>query len=184
MAGRTRVNRGATALDKQLSGQALTTGESNALTWLENLVGANRPLSEYAPRTRRRYLAKARAAPTRQSGSTEYQRRKAAVALKTGGLNPKQYTEFNKLIARRNEMMRDSVVDWDIVSNYVEAFGYQHVKAIMVDELDSIEEYVDRANKEPGNRRWFNREHEVYKPNFNDRLANTDVLYYYHGVRG
>src|SRR6266487_2649511 len=102
------------------------------------------------------------------------------VAAKTGGLTPKQYTVINKLIKRRNLYMKDSVVDWDILSNYVEAFGYDHVLNIMTDELDSIEEYVEQGNKYPGNSRWFNREHEIYKPDFNDRLANTDILYYYH----
>jgi hypothetical protein len=192
MAGRSRVNRGVAALGKQLSGQSLTTAESNALTWLQHVVGARRPLSEYAPRTRRRYVAKARAMPTASGGPTEYQRRKAAVALKTGGLTPKQYTEFNKLIKRRNDAFRargstgvenESVVDWDTVSNFVEAFGYQHVKTILVEELDSIDAYVNRHDRGPGNQRWFRRDNEVYKPNFNDRLANTDILYYYHGTR-
>lgn len=186
MAGRSRVNRGVTALNKVVSGETLSQPERNALSWLQEVTGAKRPLAEYAPRTRRRYVARARSTSStgRAGGASEYQKRKASVAAKTGGLTPKQYTVINKLIKRRNGYMKDSVVDWDILSNYVEAFGYKHVRDIMVDELDSIEEYVENNNRFPGNRRWFGREHEIYKPNFNDRLANTDILYYYHGTRG
>lgn len=165
------VKAGIAALNKLLSAGAIESDEQLALDWLEQTVGAKRSLASYAPRTRRRYIAAAR------KGQSATQVNKDEYAGRTWRIR------MEKLFKKRNEYMPDSIVDWDVVNNFVDAFGYKHVETILRNELDSIEQYVYHNKKEPGNARWHHREHEIYKPNFNERLASTDVLYYYHGVR-
>lgn len=181
------VQLGIGALAKQLQGRALSSSETRALESLQARTGARRPLAQYAPRTRRRYLAIARSTQTPgQAKATEYQRRKESVAQRTGGLTPTQYTEINKLLKQRNAYFTEqptAEVDWDILSNFVMAFGYRHVRTILKEELESIRAYI-REDSSIGQRRWDKRQDitKKYKKDVTLLLGNVDILYFYHGT--
>lgn len=181
------VKAGIAALNRLLAGQSVSSAEQEALSWLDSIVGARRSLAEYAPRTRRRYLAAAsRGQSARQANAAEYQRkrtRKAPTAKPAVSGKSATRLEMERLAAERNTYLPASVVDWDVIDNFVDIFGEQHVLQILRNEVDSIKEYVYNHNREPGNRRWHNRVEEEYPAEFNERLANTDILYFYHGVR-
>lgn len=182
------VKAGIAALNRLLAGQTVSTGDQEALDFLQSVVGARKPLREYAPRTRRRYLAAAeKGQSASEANKAEYSKRKAKVKPSGRGQRKptkrKMRQEMEQLVERRNEMLPGSVVDWEVVDDFILAFGHEHVLQILRNEIDSIEHYVSMHDKEPGNRRWHSRVEEVYQPDFNARLANTDILYYYHGVR-
>lgn len=188
MASPDPVKAGIAALNRLLAGETVAGAEQEALSWLESVVGARKPLQEYAPRTRRRYLAAAgRGQSAREVNAAEYARKKGKAAAKPSA--PRKPTkaamrkEMERLADKRNEFLPMSVVDWDVIENFIQVFGEVHVLQILRNEVDSIEHYVYQHNREPGNRRWHNRVEEVYPANFNEVLANTDILYYYHGVR-
>lgn len=178
------VKAGISALNRLLAGQSVSPGEQEALSWLEGVVGARKSLAEYAPRTRRRYLAAAsRGESARQANAAEYRAkriRKAKPAVP--GKSPKRL-EMERLAAERNTYLPVATIDWDVIENFIEVFNEDHVLQILKNEVDSIKEYVYNHNREPGNYRWHHRVEEVYSADFNERLANTDILYFYHGVR-
>lgn len=161
---------------------------------LGEYVGARRPLWEYSPRTRRRYLAAARRGETRPY-AREYQRRKQSTAARWGGATPAQVTRIRQL-ARKNEAAlrrdpqnSDVSLDDDFLRQAAEVYGPQYLLTVLKEQRDSIRAWSAAEDKSQGrhhvgNRRWFGREkRETRLLRMRQRgvLANSDPLYYYHG---
>lgn len=160
--------------------KAVTPGEAEMLTWLRNTLGTKKPLQEYAPRTRRRYKAASREGQTaRQRNKQEYQQRTGGTP-KTPRGGPRN--RMQDLIDRRNQFFPRDPVDVQDVQDYVAAFGYDNVITILQEQIDSCEWWL-RNDPRPGHNRWFNRRHEVLRPDFTSYISNTDIFYFYHARR-
>lgn len=182
------------ALEAQLSGGIPDPLDLVQLRGVEQYLGAKRPLSEYAPRTRRRYLSAARRGEQRPNKS-EYQRRKQRTQEKYGGASPNQMTRMRRL-ARRNEAalrreMENATFSFDdeFLADVANVYGPEFLDEVLKEQWDSIarwEESEDetRGSQHQGNRRYFGREdRETRLMRLRNKgvVANTDALYYYHG---
>jgi hypothetical protein len=182
------------ALESQLSGGIANPLDEVQLRHVEQWLGAKRPLSEYSPRTRRRYLAAARKGEQRPNKS-EYQRRKQRTAERYGGATPNKLTRMRKL-ARENEraLRRDPQnanfsLDDDFLAAVADVYGPDFLNEVLKEQHDSIahwDEAEDQSQgpQHKGNRRYFGREERetrLMRMRNRGTMANTDALYYYHG---
>jgi len=189
-----RLNAALRALESQLSGGIPNPLDEVQLRHVERWLGAKRPLSEYSPRTRRRYLAAARTGDQRPNKS-EYQRRKARTAEKFGGASPAKMTRMRKL-ARDNEraLRRDPqnanfTLDDDFLAAVADVYGPDFLDEVLKEQHDSIRQWDEAEDQSQGpehkgNRRYFGRderESRLMRMRNRGAMANTDALYYYHG---
>lgn len=184
------------ALRDILAGGQPNELDSILLRNAEQFLGTRRPLSEYAPRTRRRYMAALKRGE-RQPNKSEYQRRKQRTSERYGGMSPGQLTRLRKM-ARQNETMlrrepqnADLHFDDDFLQAIATTYGYDFAIEVMKEQQESIRDY-DRAEDQSqgphleGNARYFGdhrteRESRLARLRGRGMVANTDSLYYYHG---
>lgn len=181
-------------LEKTLAGEAVPFGFAEDLSYVETFLGLKRPLASYAPRTRRRYVAAAKAhdAGMRQSKARERVTRTTTTKSRYG-LSPSQLTRLNKvrLPIMASGVVIDEYLEPQVIREIVNVYGFDYMLKVLTQQLDSINQYVDGSPR-AGNRRWHSRgefEEEarakmikqftavVYFPN------GTDPYYYYHGLR-
>jgi hypothetical protein len=184
------------ALRAQLAGDQPNELDRMYLEGVERFVGARRPLAQYAPRTRRRYIAAAKRGVA-EPNKSEYQRRKQRVAERYGGISPGQLTRLRKL-ARENEVMlrrepqnADVHFDDDFLQAVVTTYGYDFTIEVMIEQQESIKEWDAAPDQSQGphhvgNARYFSparaeRESRLARLRGRGVVANTDSLYYYHG---
>lgn len=168
------------ALDKQLAGQSLTRREQLALTNLQNRLGLARSLADYAPRTRRRYLAAAREGLTaRETNQRDYRSRP------TSFTGPARRREIERL----REAIYDSTVEQardahsvDAIEDLIDLYGEAFTLRVLADQHRAIQAYQSGDNT-AGKRRWDNREQILAQYRSPDTLdaSDTDVYFYYHG---
>lgn len=184
------------ALEAQLAGGVANELDLPRLRDIERWLGTHRPLAEYAPRTRRRYLAAAKRGE-RQPNKSEYQRRKQRTAENYGGMSPSQlsrlrrYARENEKMLRREPQNADLYFDDDFLRAIATTYGYDFAIEVMKEQRDSIRNW-DRAEdqsqgpRHKGNARYFGdnraeRETRLARLRGRGIVANTDSLYYYHG---
>lgn len=184
------------ALEAQLTGGMANELDLPHLRDVESWLGTRRPLAEYAPRTRRRYLAAAKRGE-RQPNKTEYQKRKERVSRQYGGMNPGQLTRLRKLARENERMLRREPqnanlhFDDDFLRAIADTYGYDFAMEVMKEQRDSIREWDDAEDQSQGpqhegNARYFGdrrteRETRLSRLRGRGMVANTDSLYYYHG---
>jgi hypothetical protein len=189
-----RLNAALRALESQLSGGIPNPLDEVQLRYVERWLGAKKPLSEYAPRTRQRYLSAARRGEQRPN-KAEYQRRKERTAQRYGGANPRQMSRVRKL-ARRNEtaLRREPqnanfTLDDDFLQDVANTYGADYLEEVLKEQAESIGEWDNAEDQSqgpqhPGNRRYFGREEResrLARMRNKGVMGNTDPLYYYHG---
>ena len=189
-----RLNAALRALEAQLTGGVPNPLDEVQLRNVERWLGAKRPLADYSPRTRRRYLSAARRGE-RQPNKSEYQRRKQRTAEKYGGASPHRMSRIRRL-ARDNEkaLRREPqnatfALDDDWLADVANIYGADFLEEVLKEQHDSIAEWDDAEDQtqgpqHKGNRAYFGRaERETRLARLRNRgmMGNTDPLYYYHG---
>lgn len=174
--------RASAALDKQLSGGELTRQEALALRNLEQRLALTKPLSEYAPRTRRRYLAAAREGLTAQEANRrEWQRRTESL---TGDARRQEIERLRAAIYDSTvEEARDAHNPEDI-AELIALYGEPFVLQLLLNQYNSIVAYGN-GDKSAGHARWNNR--ADFMNRFRSRIEldeATDPYFYYHGTIG
>jgi hypothetical protein len=184
------------ALEAQLTGGLANELDLPHLRDVEQWLGTKRPLSEYAPRTRRRYLSAAKRGE-RQPNRSEYQKRKARTQQQYGGISPNQLTRLRKYARQNESMLRrepqnaDLHFDDDFLRAITETYGYDFAVEVFKEQQASISEWDTAEDQSqgphhPGNARYFGnhraeRESRLARLRGRGMVANTDSLYYYHG---
>lgn len=187
-----RVDNAVRAIKAILSGRTPGFTLVEDLEFVERYVGAQRPLAEYAPRTRRRYLAAARKADAgaRQTKAAEKTARVSRAKHRTG-LTPSQLTQLNRW---RNEINASGVdireyLDDSTIKDMVTMYGFKYLKAVLTHQIESIREWT-KGNREPGRTRWMSRGELEAKAREDIQFKfaavvyhakGTDPYYYYHG---
>lgn len=188
-----RVEGAIKAVDRILAGDKVPFVFEADLRFVEDFLGLKRPLASYAPRTRRRYIAAAKAGDkgAKKTRSRESQMR-SEKTLSQWGLTPHQLTELNRY---RIPIMESGVdineyLDPDVIRDVVQMYGFRYMLTVLRDQYNSIVEY-SKGNREPGRQRWLNRGEleEAAKKEMNEKFAaalvyfakGTDPYYYYHG---
>ena len=186
-----RVDNAVKAVDKILSGEVAPVAWGEDLEFVERFLGLNKPLAEYAPRTRRRYISAARkgqtAAQVRQSERTQ----RATSTLNRYGMTPAEWGKIGKLIRTIQSSGIDinEYFDPDVIKNVVQMYGVDYLKEVLTQQIDSIREYT-QGNVLPGRERWNARgtlEEEAAARMAQSFAAavyfikGTDPYYYYHG---
>lgn len=189
-----RLSAALRALEAQLSGGIPDPLDLVQLRGVERYLGAKKPLAEYAPRTRRRYLSAARRGE-QQPNKSEYQRRKARTAERYGGATPGKMSGIKRK-ARRNEQAlrrepQNATFEFgdDFLADVANVYGPDFLNEVLDEQWDSINEWDGSDNEaqgphHPGNRRYFGREEResrIMRLRNRGIVANTDALYYYHG---
>lgn len=181
------------ALGTQMGGALPNELDVGHLRDIERWLGTARPLADYAPRTRRRYLKAAREG-VRQPNKTEYQRRKARTAELYGGITPSQLTRLRAMARENEKMLRRNPQNSDLefTDEFLQAattsYGYDFMIEVMKEQRDSIKQRERQEDKgqgphHVGNQRYQMRgERESRLSRMRQRgFATTDILYYYHG---
>lgn len=146
-------------------------------------------LTDYAPRTQRRYLTSVAKGQTAGTQSTsEYQKRKM-VSVSKWHMTPYQYRKFAPL---RNAILESGVdindmLDPEPIRDIVDNYGFKYVITVLTNQVDSIKAWT-AGNAGPGHRRWHSRgdleadARATMKSAFGVYYVNgTDPYYYYHG---
>lgn len=176
MPPRSRYLRAQQALQKELSGESLTRTESLALRTLEERLGLSRPLSSYAPRTRRRYIAAARAGQT----ATEANRREYRARAITGEARTARIEELRQRLD--NSSLDRISHSPEQIADLVDTYGEPFVLQVLTDQLRSVEAYQS-GDPGPGRARWANRQAIVERYRTSMELdESTDPYFYYHGT--
>lgn len=189
-----RLNAALRALDAQLSGGTVNPLDEVQLRNVERWLGTRKPLAEYSPRTRRRYLSAARRGEQRPN-KAEYERRKQRTAEKYGGASPHRMSRVRRL-ARENEaaLRREPQnatfsLDAEFLADVANMYGPEFLEEVLNEQRSSIAEWDESEDQSqgpqhPGNRRYFGREERetrLLRLRNRGMVANTDALYYYHG---
>ncbi len=180
MARRIPYQRATAALNKQLAGEALSRQERLALDNLQSRLGLSKPLADYAPRTRRRYLAAAREGLTAKE-----------VNRKERSVRPDGVTGWTRSqeIHRLRRAIEESSVDGsaaqphsrDEIQHLIDLYGEAYVHRILADQYDSISHYQN-GDAGPGRRRWFARDEIINQYRDGIDITDIDPYYYYHGT--
>lgn len=167
------------ALNKQLAGEALSRREQLALTNLQSRLGLTKPLADYAPRTRRRYLAAAREGLTaREANSREWSDRTGSL---TGEARLRKIEQLRSDIESSSvELARDKHSREDI-QELIDLYGAPFVLRLLNDQRDSIAHYQS-GDTSPGKRRWENRTDLLSQYRMMEADDATDPYFYYHGT--
>lgn len=135
--------------------------QSEALDRVDRLADAARPLSSYAPRTQRRYLAAAAVgANAHTANRIDYEQKRLR---RRTGIPGVQHMSYRDRIAEQAERNGAALSDGglgqyddDQLDVLVELVGLRGALAILRMQWDSIEEFK-RSNPEPGRQRWYDR---------------------------
>ena len=135
--------------------------QSAALARVDRLANAARPLSEYAPRTQRRYLAAAAVgANAHTANRIEYEQKRIRRETGVPGVQHMSFRDRIEEQANRNaDSLSDGTLgqfDDDQLDELVNLVGLRGALAILRMQWDSIEEFK-RGNPIPGNQRWNDR---------------------------
>lgn len=180
------------AIDKLLAGHEPFINEQADLDLVQRRLGLPRELKDYAPRTRRRYLAAARKGHNRETALQRERVQRKSTTKNEYGLTPTQLTKIN---AYRIPIMESGVdigpyLEPDMIKDIVQMYGFHYLHTVLADQYDSIVEYT-KFNKEPGRSRWNSRgeleaEAEAKMAQKFSAVVysakGTDPYYYYHGT--
>lgn len=181
MARRIPHQRAALALNKQLAGESLTRQERLALDNLQSRLGLAKPLSQYAPRTRRRYLAAARDGLTaREANRRDWSKRPGAItgARRTARIEELRSAIWDSTLSRASHTPEE-------IDDLKDLYGDAFVLRLLTDQHSSLAAYTD-GDAGPGNRRWRNRGDIIRQYRQVDDIDSTDfdAYFYYHGTLG
>lgn len=180
------------AVEAILAGREVPIGFQTDLELVERRLGLPKPLAEYAPRTRRRYIAAARKGQNREAALQRERVVRKSSTKNEYGLTPTQLTKINAY----RIPIQDSGVDIgpylepDMIKDIVQMYGFAYLHQVLADQYDSIQQYTQN-NREPGRRRWNSRgeleaEAEAKMAQKFSAVVyhakGTDPYYYYHGT--
>jgi hypothetical protein len=193
-----RLSRALRALSDELAGRTPNSGDAQELRDIERFTGAKRRLADYAPSTRRRYIAAARRYD-RRPNRTEYVRRKNQQDRnRVTGVTADQWRKI-KSWARRNEEALNNNPDNDVsfddetMRDLVTMYGVDFALEVLKEQWESIRAWEKSDQipgpKQKGNARYFGderrkRETRYMRMTGQGAFGNTDPFYYYHGTRG
>lgn len=179
-------------LERLLAGEpAEDIGEiyMSDLAHVERWMGLKKPLVEYAPRSRRRFISAARKGYKPSEAYKQEQTARQTSSVNKWGLTAKQYGVIHKLM---NKIV-DSGVDIEyyfdppVIKEFATVYGYDYLVTVFTQQIDSIEHYK-RGDRTPGRTRWDDRGsiEERYNNDFAVSvymIRGTDPYYYYHATR-
>jgi len=179
-------------LDKGVTYEAIPTSATNDLEYLQRRLGLKKSLAEYAPRTRRRYLAAARRGENAERALQKERIKRKASTKNEYGLTPSQLTKINayRIPIQESGVDIGPYLEPDMIRDIVQMYGFNYLHTVLADQYDSIAEYT-KFNKEPGRRRWNSRgeleaEAEAKMAQKFSAVVyhakGTDPYYYYHGT--
>lgn len=179
------------AIDKILSGEPAPVAWGEDLAFVERFLGLNKPLAEYAPRTRRRYISAAKKGQTGAQVRASERTQRATTTRNRYGMTPGEWAKVGKLIRTIRESGIDinEYFDPDVIKNVVQMYGVDYLIEVLTQQIDSIRNYT-QGNADPGNRRWHERgsleadAEARMKTAFAAAvyfISGTDPYYYYHG---
>jgi hypothetical protein len=177
------------ALTKWTKGDTLTDNAEQDIAWLERTLELKKPLRSYSKRSQRRFKQRLQegATSSRDVYSREYKQRKTAVeeAREEHGLTPTQWRRVeplrNRIIAMGVDA--DPYMDDDVLKDFAELYGYEYLRRVLTEQIDSTEHYL-RGDTGPGNQRWNARgslEAQFGASRFVSHIRGSDPYYYYHG---
>jgi hypothetical protein len=186
-----RLENAIKAIDKILSGEPAPSAWGEDLAFVERFLGLDKPLSSYAPRTRRRYISAAKKGQTAAQVRASERTQRSTSTLNRYGMNPTEWGKVGKLIRtiRSSGIDINEYFDPDVIKNVVQMYGVAYLVDVLTQQIDSIREYT-KGNALPGNQRWHSRgdlEEDAQarmKSSFAAAvyfIAGTDPYYYYHG---
>lgn len=182
------------AIDRLLAGE--TREEigllQDDLDFVQRWMGLERPLESYSERSRRRFFT---AAKRGVRPGREYQRerrQRGTNVMNKWGLTEYQFRVIHKLMKK----IEDSGIDIDyyhdppVIKDFATIYGYQYLKEVFTQQIDSIEKYR-KGNRGPGHDRWFDHKEnrtleKKYESSFGASayvIKGTDPYYYYHSTR-
>lgn len=185
----TRVEDAFRALRRLTKGEKVTTEAESDIRWLERTIGLNRPLESYSARSQRRFKQRLQEGATSRKDiyRREYQARKTAKedTLEEHGMTPSQWRVIEPLRDKLSSygMDVDPYMDDEVLKDFATMYGYQYLRTVLTDQIDSVEQYL-QGNIEPGNRRWTLRgtlEEQFAASVHITYIRGTDPYYYYHG---
>lgn len=139
------------------AGRAPSPDQRAALARVEATVDARKPLSAYAPRTQRRYLAAAKVGTTAHTANrVEYDDKLARA--RGGGVASRRarvYRLAQELDAHELEGA-GGVFDQDQIDYLIELMGLTGALFILTQQLDSVHHFQE-GDSAPGRRRFFGR---------------------------
>lgn len=186
-----RLDNALKALDKLLAGEIAPLAWGEDLAFVERFLGLKKPLAEYAPRTRRRYISAARKGQTAAQARAAEETQRTTSTLNRYGMTPAEWRKIGKLIRtiRSSGIDINEYFDPDVIKNVVQMYGVDYLRDVLTQQIDSIREYT-RGNVMPGRERWHARgelEEEAaarMRQSFAAAvyfIKGTDPYYYYHG---
>lgn len=186
-----RLDNALKAIDKILAGEAAPVAWGEDLAFVERFLGLNKPLSEYAPRTRRRYISAARKGQTAAQARASEQTQRKASTLNRYGMTPTEWGKVGKLVRTIQSSGIDinEYFDPDVIKNVVQMYGVDYLVEVLTQQVDSIRQYT-QGNVMPGRERWHARgtleqeASERMRQSFAAAvyfIKGTDPYYYYHG---
>jgi hypothetical protein len=186
-----RLENALRAVDKILAGDPAPVAWGEDLEFVERFLGLDKPLAEYAPRTRRRYISAARKGQTAAQARQSERAQRTTSTLNRYGMTPNEWGKVGKLIRTIQSSGIDinEYFDPDVIKNVVEMYGVEYLIDVLTQQIDSIREYT-RGNVMPGRTRWNDRgslEEEAaarMQQSFAAAIyfiKGTDPYYYYHG---
>lgn len=150
MARHIPYQRAAGALRKAGAGQSLSRTDQVALDSLQQRLGLARPLSDYAPRTQRRYLQAAREGLT----AADINRRDYRSRGDTGtGTTRLALIEQYRRRIDSSTLERTDAHTPEAIEDLINLYGAAFVLDILAAQVSSIEQY-SAGHKEAGGRRW------------------------------
>lgn len=186
-----RLDNALKAIDKILSGEVAPVAWGEDLAFVERFLGLKKPLAEYAPRTRRRYIAAARKGQTAAQARQAENVQRTTSTLNRYGMTPNEWGKVGKLIRtiRSSGIDINEYFDPDVIKNVTQMYGVDYLIEVLTQQIDSIKEYT-RGNVQPGRDRWNARgELEADAAARMQQafaaavyfIKGTDPYYYYHG---
>jgi hypothetical protein len=177
------------ALDRLRRGDTLGQPSEDDISWFERTVGLKRPLRSYSARSQRRFKQRFREGATSAKDvyKREYTERKTKTesTLAEHSLTPSQWRTIEALRNRVQELgvETDGYLDDDALRDVADLYGYQYMRQVLTEQIDSTEQYL-RGNPAPGNKRWNNRgvlEAKFGASAFFNYAQGTNPYYFYHG---
>jgi hypothetical protein len=169
--------RASAALAKQRAGQALSPGEQLALDKLQQRLGLDRPLIEYAARTQRRYLQAAREGLTvKEINRREWRLRPDAL---TGPARRKEIERLRALID--GSTLNTEYHSREDIEDLIDLYGERFVLRVLSDQVDSMIAYSEGRDV-LGNRRWDKR--VMLIDQYRDDMVLDEIAdpyFWYHG---
>lgn len=197
MAGRltrgSRIEQALHAMELRRRGRPRTLTEQTALSWLEARLGLDRPLEEYAPSTRDRYIRGFLRGKSGAELRAEQRTQRREHTEQVYGVTPSQLTRINKLREELAVYHLDVAPyhDWETLSDIARIYSARYVLKVLRNQLDSVKHFTHDRDPIPGRKRWDSRGQleseflqdsiERTSASFAAGMKGTDPYYYYHG---